>query len=88
FVPLQELGGDVQALHFALDINGERRQTGDTSQMLFTVDRLIATVSRYMTLRMGDLLYTGTPAGVGPVQRGDNLCATLEGRKLLDFDIR
>ena len=88
FVPLRELGGDVQQLHFALDINGERRQSGDTSQMLFSVDRLIATVSRYMTLRMGDLLFTGTPAGVGPVCSGDNLCATIEGRNLLDFDIR
>lgn len=88
FVPLEELGGDVQRLNFALDIDGERRQTGDTSQMLFPVDRLIATVSRYMTLRMGDLLFTGTPAGVGPVHSGNNLHATLEGRKLLDFDIR
>lgn len=88
FVPLSELGGEVQKLHFALDVNGERRQTGDTSLMLWPVDRLIAAVSRYMTLRMGDLLFTGTPAGVGPVQPGDNLTATLEGRKLLDFDIR
>ena len=88
FVPLSELGGNVQNLHFALEIDGQRRQTGDTSQMLFSVDRLIASVSRYMTLRMGDLLFTGTPAGVGPVQAGNNLVATLEGRKLLDFDIR
>ena len=64
FVSLQELGGDVQRLHFTLDVNGERRQRGDTAEMLFTVDRIIATVSRYMTLRMGDLIYTGTPAGV------------------------
>ena len=69
FVSLQELGGDVQRLHF-------------------TVDRIIATVSRYMTLRMGDLLYTGTPAGVGPVRPGDTLRAALEGRELLNFDIR
>ena len=88
FVPLSELGGRVQQLQFALDVNGQRRQTGDTSLMLWPVDRLIAAVSRYMTLRMGDLLFTGTPAGVGPVQPGDNLKATLEGRKLLDFDIR
>ena len=78
----------MQRLRFALDVNGERRQTGDTSQMLFTVDRLIASVSQYMTLRMGDLLFTGTPAGVGPVRPGDELCATLEGRELLRFDIR
>lgn len=88
FIPLAELGGDVQSLHFTLDINGERRQTGDTSLMLFTVDRIIAEVSRYMTLRMGDLIYTGTPAGVGAVHPGDHLQARLEGRELLNFDIR
>lgn len=88
FVPLADLGGDVQQLHFALEVNGELRQSGDTSQMLFTVDRLIAYVSQFMTLRMGDLLYTGTPAGVGPVKPGDNLRATLEGRELLNFDIK
>ncbi|MDE7122861.1 MAG: fumarylacetoacetate hydrolase family protein [Alistipes sp.] len=88
FVPLAELGGDVQRLGFELEINGQTRQRGDTSEMLFTVDRLIASVSRYTTLRMGDLLFTGTPAGVGPVQPGDNLRATLQGRELLNFDIR
>lgn len=88
FVPLAELGGDVQHLRFALEVNGEVRQQGDTSLMLAPVDRLIAVVSRYMTLRMGDLLFTGTPAGVGPVRPGDNLRATLEGRELLNFDIR
>ena len=56
--------------------------------MLFGVDRLIAAVSRYVTLRMGDLLFTGTPAGVAAVKPGDTLRATLEGRELLNFDIR
>lgn len=88
FVPLAELGGDVQHLRFELAVNGEVRQRGCTSDMLFTVDRLIAVVSRYMTLRMGDLLFTGTPAGVGPVRPGDTLRATLEGRELLRCDIR
>lgn len=88
FVSLQELGGEVQKLQFALEVNGRTRQRGDTRQMLFTVDRIIAAVSQYMTLRMGDLIYTGTPAGVGPVQPGDNLRAVLEGRELLNFDIR
>lgn len=88
FVSLQELGGNVQNLHFTLDVDGERRQTGDTSRMLFTVDRIVASVSQYMTLRMGDLIYTGTPAGVGPVKPGENLRAALEGRQLLNFDIR
>lgn len=85
---MQELGGDVQSLHFTLEVNGQTRQQGDTSGMLFSVDRIIASVSQYMTLRMGDLLYTGTPAGVGPVRPGDNLRAVLEGRELLNFDIR
>lgn len=69
-------------------MNGQTRQRGDTSGMLFSVDRIIASVSQYMTLRMGDLLYTGTPAGVEPVRPGDNLRAVLEGRELLNFDIR
>lgn len=88
FIPLAELGGDVRNLHFDLTVDGELRQRGYTGDMLFPVDRLIAHVSRFVTLRMGDLLYTGTPAGVGPVAPGQNLVATLEGRKLLDFDIR
>ncbi len=88
FVPLAELGGDVRNLHFDLAINGRTRQSGYTGDMLFSVDRLIAHVSQFLTLRMGDLLFTGTPVGVGPVRAGDNLRASLEGRTLLDFDIR
>lgn len=88
FLKLTDLGGDIQNLHFSLDINGQRRQTGDTSQMIFRVDRLISAVSEFVTLRMGDLLYTGTPVGVGPVHAGDNLRAELEGHELLNFDIR
>lgn len=88
FIPLAELGGKIQDLHFALEINGQTRQTGDTSQMLFSVDRIISTLSQYMTLRIGDLIYTGTPAGVGAVHPGDTLRATLEGRELLNFQIR
>ncbi|WP_297555198.1 fumarylacetoacetate hydrolase family protein [uncultured Alistipes sp.] len=88
FVPLEQLGGDVQRLRFELEVNGEVRQRGFTGDMLFGVDRLIARVSQFMTLRMGDLLFTGTPAGIGPVHPGDNLRARLEGRTLLDFDIR
>ena len=88
FLPLAELGGDVQRLRFELALNGQVRQRGDTAEMIFPIDRLIAHVSQYVTLRMGDLLYTGTPAGVGPVRPGDNLRAVLEGRELLNFDIR
>jgi len=88
FVPLAELGGDIQRLRFEMRLNGELRQCGDTSGMIFGVDRLIAHLSRYITLRTGDLLFTGTPAGVGPVRPGDRLEAWLEGQKLLDFEIR
>ena len=88
FLPLAELGGDVQQLDFQLELNGEVRQDGHTTDMLWTVDQLIAHVSKYVTLRMGDLLFTGTPCGVGKVNPGDNLRATLCGHELLNFDIR
>ena len=88
FIPLAELGGDVQNLRFELAVNGTVRQRGYTAEMLHSVDRIIAAVSQYTTLRMGDLLFTGTPAGVGPVAPGDCLTATLEGHELLNFDIK
>ncbi len=88
FIPLSELGDDVQNLRFELSVDGEIRQQGYTGDMLFTVDRIIAAVSQYTTLRMGDLLFTGTPAGVGPVAPGNCLRATLEGHELLNFDIK
>lgn len=87
FLPLAELG-DIKNLHFELSVDGEVRQRGCTADMLFGVDEIIEHVSQFMTLRTGDLIFTGTPAGVGPVSRGNNLKATLEGRLLLDFDIR
>lgn len=87
FVPLAELGA-IDNLRFELKVNGEVRQTGVTSEMLFSVDEIISHVSKYMTLKIGDLIYTGTPCGVGAVKVGDNLVATLEGRELLNFDIR
>ena len=88
FVPLAELGGDVQRLHFEMSLNDEVRQRGDTSQMIFGVNRVIAYVSQFVTLKIGALIYTGTPVGVGPVRPGDRIRAALEGRLLLDFDIK
>jgi len=76
---------DVQGLHFSLDVNGERRQEGCTSDMLCTIDRLIAYISQFFTLKTGDMLYTGTPVGVGPVSIDDHLEGYLEERKVLDF---
>lgn len=87
FVPKSELG-ELQKLNFCLDINGQRRQTGCAADMLFGIDRLIAYVSQYVTFKIGDLLFTGTPAGVGRVAIGDRLEGYLEGRKLLDFEIK
>ncbi len=88
FLPLAELGGDVQKLHFNMELNGELRQSGDTSKMIFSVDKIISYVSRFVTLKMGDLIYTGTPVGVGTLAHGDRITASLEGEPLLDIEIR
>ncbi|MBE6186647.1 MAG: fumarylacetoacetate hydrolase family protein [Rikenellaceae bacterium] len=88
FIPLAELGGDINNLEFEMELNGEVRQRGRTCEMLFSVDRIISHISRYMTLKIGDLIYTGTPVGVGPVQQGDNIKARIGGHTLLDFDVR
>jgi len=87
FIPLTDAGA-IQNIDFHLDINGQTVQCGNTSDMLFSVDRIIAYVSRFMTLKMGDLLYTGTPAGVGRVEKGNHLQGYLNNRKLLDFFVR
>lgn len=76
---------NIQGLHFSLNINGERRQEGNTCDMLVGVDRLIAYISTFFTLKTGDLIYTGTPVGVGPVNINDHLEGFLEGKKVLDF---
>lgn len=76
---------DVQRLHFHLDINGQTVQQGCTSDMVFKIDTLISYLSRFFTLKTGDLLYTGTPVGVGPVKIDDHLEGYLEGQKVLEF---
>jgi 2-keto-4-pentenoate hydratase/2-oxohepta-3-ene-1,7-dioic acid hydratase in catechol pathway len=88
FLSLSELGKKVDDLKFEMSLNGEVRQVGQVKDMIFSVDKIIASISRYMTLRMGDYIFTGTPAGVGPVSKGDVLRATLEGEELLNFDIK
>ena len=70
---------DMNAINFSLDINGRTVQQGCTSNMLFTIDELIAYISRFFTLKTGDILFTGTPAGVGPVHINDHLTGYLEG---------
>ena len=75
----------IDHTHFHLDVNGLTVQQGCSADMLYPVDELVSYLSRYFTLRMGDLLYTGTPSGVGPVQIGDHLEGYIEDRKVLDF---
>lgn len=79
---------DVQQINFRLDLNGETVQSGNTKDMIFSVDRIIEYVSRFFTLRTGDLIFTGTPAGVGPVKINDRLQAYLEDELMLDFLIK
>ena len=76
---------DVQALHFHLDKNGQTVQEGRSSDMLFRIDELISYISRFFTLKTGDLLFTGTPAGVGPVAIDDYLQGYVEDRLVLDM---
>jgi 2-keto-4-pentenoate hydratase/2-oxohepta-3-ene-1,7-dioic acid hydratase in catechol pathway len=88
FVPLKELGGDVNNLNFRLELNQTVVQQVNTSEMIFNVDEIIEYVSRFFTLKIGDLIFTGTPAGVGKVQSNDHLEGYLEKRKLLNFKVK
>ncbi len=88
FLSLEELGGDIQNLNFEMELSGEVRQRGFTGDMIFEVDEIISYISQFMTLKIGDLIYTGTPVGVGRVSTGDTLRASLCGHELLNFDIR
>lgn len=87
FIPVTELD-NVQQLGFHLDIDGQTVQTGNTKDMIFHIDTLIAYISRFMTLKIGDLIFTGTPVGIGPVKIGNHLEGYLEDKKVLDFYIR
>ena len=79
---------DPTDVPFELAVDGEVRQSGRSSAMLFGFDRIIAEVSRYFSLREGDLVYTGTPAGVGPVARGQHLTGRLAGREVLSCRVK
>lgn len=81
-------GMDINNLDFRLEINGITVQKSNTADMIFSVDQIISYVSRFFTLKTGDLIFTGTPSGVGPLKKDDNLVAYLGGKPLLDFMIR
>ena len=87
FIPKEELG-DVQNIHFHLNINGNTVQKGHTSDMIFPVDEIIAWISRFFTLKIGDILFTGTPVGVGKVNIGDHLEGYLGEKKMFDFKVK
>lgn len=87
FVPKEKIA-DVQQTHFSLSIEGETVQQGCTADMLFKIDELIAWISQFYTLKIGDILFTGTPVGVGPVAINQHLEGFLEREKVLDFYVR
>lgn len=86
FVPKDQF--DMENLNFSLTVDGEQRQEGNTGMMLFGFDYLISYLSRYFTLKKGDIIFTGTPKGVGPVQKGNLLSAFIEDQKLLECEIK
>lgn len=79
---------DVQALRFHLDINGQTVQEGCTADMVFGIDEIVAYISQYFTLKTGDVIFTGTPAGVGPVHIDDHLEGYVEELKVLEFNCK
>lgn len=79
---------DVQAMHFHLDINGQTVQEGRTSDMIFSIDHIVSYISQSFTLKTGDIIYTGTPVGVGPVHIDDHLEGWVEDRKVLEFNCK
>lgn len=87
FIPKSEFK-DLGNLNIRLDLNDNTVQEGNTKDLLFSFEYIIAFVSQYITLKKGDLIFTGTPKGVGKVNIGDHLCGYLEDQKLLDFYIR
>jgi 2-keto-4-pentenoate hydratase/2-oxohepta-3-ene-1,7-dioic acid hydratase in catechol pathway len=87
FVPKDRFA-DIQNIDFSLEVNGEPRQKGNTKDMIYSVDQIISHVSQYFTLKIGDLIYTGTPAGVGPVAVNDRLKAYIGDDLMMDFLIK
>ena len=79
---------DINKLNFSLTVNGELRQSGNSADMIFNIDSIIAHLSQYFTLKIGDLIFTGTPAGVGPVAIGDRLKGYIEKELYFDFAVK
>lgn len=87
FFPKSELT-DLYNTSFKLDINDKTVQAGNTKDLLFSFEYIITFVSQYISLKKGDLIFTGTPQGVGKINIGDKLKGYIENKKLLDFEIK
>lgn len=87
FIPVSQFK-EPGNINFSLEVDGETKQKGNTSLMLFSFDYIICYLSKFFTLRTGDLIFTGTPKGVGPVKVGNVLSAYIENEKLLEFEIK
>jgi fumarylpyruvate hydrolase len=87
FIPVSSVE-DVGNLDFRLEINGKIVQQSNTSDMIFSINEIVSYVSRFFTLKTGDLIFTGTPSGVGPLKKHDHLVAYIKNIPLLDFMIR
>lgn len=87
FIPKENFA-ELYDINFSLQKNNETVQKGNSGMMIFNFEKIIAYVSRFVTLKIGDLIFTGTPAGVGPVNIDDNLKAFIEDQKLLDLNIK
>jgi acylpyruvate hydrolase len=87
FISVDELKG-VSDIPFNLKLNGEIVQQGNSSEMLFSIDRIIQEVSKYFTLKIGDLIYTGTPSGVGPIAVGDELVGQIGDKEMFRFTVK
>lgn len=87
FIPITDMV-NINEIHFSLDKNGSTVQHGNSKDMIFNFNQIIAWVSRFMTLKIGDFIFTGTPSGVGPVQAGDFLEGKIGETKMFDLKIR
>ncbi|MFT3739709.1 MAG: fumarylacetoacetate hydrolase family protein [Breznakibacter sp.] len=87
FVPKEKFA-DLQNINFRLDVNRLPRQQGNTRDMIFSIDTIVAHLSNYFTLKIGDIIYTGTPAGVGPVNIGDRLTGYIGDEQFFDFWVK
>ena len=87
FVPKSKYP-DINNINFHLDVNGETRQKGNSSMMIYKIDTIVSHLSKYFTLKIGDIIFTGTPAGVGPVKIDDRLQLYIENELMLDFMIK